>query len=297
MIIVPMCGGIGNQMFQYVFSIELEEYKTKIYTTDYLIKRENAHNGYELRNVFNIDLKTFFCIELFIRLIRKLRIFRNWYVVKIIFRILKLVRINICEEHEYFIFNATHLSQKFCINGLFGYWQSEYFFKQSIDKIRTVYSFNHSRLSKETKEALYRINQTQSVSIHIRRGDYLSKELKNTFGNVCTLNYYYSAMDLITEKVDNPFFFVFSDDIQWAKENITIPEVEFISWNKNEDSWQDMFLMSECKHNIIANSTFSWWGAWLNRNKDKIVIAPSGFLYLYDNDKNINTIPENWIKI
>jgi len=295
MIIIPISGGLGNQMFQYAFCIELEKYNSKIYTTDYLIKREYAHNGYELKAIFNIDLRTNFCVDLLIRLIRKLLIFKNWYIVKVIFRIMKLGKMNLFLEDEIYKLDISHVTKESQINVLWGYWQSEYFFKRSMDKIRTIYSFNHSLLSSETKEALGRIKHTQSISIHIRRGDYLFEEYKDSFGSVCSIKYYNSAIELITGKIKNPFFFVFSDDIQWAKENINIPNVEFISWNKKENSWQDMFLMSECKHNIIANSSFSWWCAWLNRNIDKIVIAPVGYLYAYD--KNICTIPANWISI
>jgi hypothetical protein len=295
MIIVPLCGGLGNQMFQYAFSMELEKYRSRIYTTDYFIKRENAHNGYELKAVFNIDLKSDRYIDLLIRFIRKLRIFKNWHIVKVFFFLMKFGKINLYEESEFFQLDPTRLSKESQINVLTGYWQSEYFFIESMDKVRAVFSFNYPLLSTKTKEALFRIKQTQSVSIHIRRGDFLSEKNRNTVGSICKLNYYKSAIDLITDKTDYPFFFIFSDDILWAIENFTIPNVEFISWNKKEDSWQDMFLMSECKHNIIANSTFSWWGAWLNRNMEKIVIAPSGFTYFYDNNKNIKTIPEDWI--
>ena len=293
--IVTISGGLGNQMFQYAFCTELEQYSSKIYTTDYLIKRENAHNGYELKNVFNIDLRTKWGVNLLIRLIRKLLLFRNTYIAKTVFRLLKFVRINLILEDENFKLDIANITKKHRINILWGYWQSEYFFKNSIDKIRRLYCFNHSLLSLKTREVLCRIKDTQSVSIHIRRGDYLLDEYKDTLGSVCTLKYYHLAIDYINAKIENPFFFVFSNDIEWAKENIVMPNVEFIFWNKNKDSWQDMFLMSECKHNIIANSTFSWWGAWLNRNRHKMVIAPAGYLYPYKT--NLQTIPSDWIRI
>ena len=295
MIIIPISGGLGNQLFQYAFCIELGNYISKIYTTDYFIKRDYAHNGYELKDVFNIHLRTNFCIDLLMRLIRKMLIFKHWYIVKIMFFLLKLTGVHFYEENESFKLDFTVFAKRGRINILLGYWQSEYFFEKSMDKVRTVFCFNPTLLSLKSKEALYRITHSQSVSIHIRRGDYLNEKHKNTTGSVCTLKYYNLAIDLITDKVVNPFFYVFSDDIQWCKENINIPNVEFISWNNKEDSWQDMFLMSACQHNIIANSSFSWWGAWLNRNKDKIVIAPAGYIYLYN--KNIHTVPSNWIKL
>ena len=295
MIIVPISGGLGNQMFQYAFSIELGRVRRKIYTTDYLIKRDYAHNGYELKTIFNLDLKTNIYIDMLIRLIRKLLIFRKWHIVKVAFRLMELCGVDLYEEKECSGLDLTYLTNGHRTKVLLGYWQSEYFFKNSMDKIQTMYRFNHSLLSIKTKEVLYKITHTQSVAIHIRRGDYLSEANKGGIGSVCTLKYYNRAINLITDKIVDPFFYVFSDDIQWARENIRIPNMEFISWNKKEDSWQDMFLMSECKHNIIANSTFSWWGAWLNRNINKIVVAPSGFLY--PDDGGVNIYPSNWIKL
>ena len=92
----------------------------------------------------------------------------------------------------------------------------------------------------------------------------------------------------------NITFFVFSDDIEWVKNNLCLSNCEYVECNVGINSWQDMFLMSQCKHNIIANSSFSWWGAWLNRNTNKIVITPSRFINL---EENSDIIPDTWIRI
>ncbi len=130
------------------------------------------------------------------------------------------------------------------------------------------------------------------MSIHIRRGDFLNNERHNTDKN----SYYKEAIELIENKVENPVFFVFSDDMDWVKTNLNAKhETNFIDFNDALTNFEDMKLMSACKHNIIANSSFSWWAAWLNRNENKIVIAPKKWL---NDDSNTNDIiPETWIKI
>ncbi|MDR0428165.1 MAG: alpha-1,2-fucosyltransferase, partial [Dysgonamonadaceae bacterium] len=149
-------------------------------------------------------------------------------------------------------------------------------------------------LSSKSKELYDIIKEENSISIHIRRGDYLSSSNINYVGNICNITYYIEAIKKIEQMVENPVFFIFSNDIKWAQENLQLANVHYIDWNKKEDSWQDMFLMSKCKHNIIANSTFSWWRAWLNQYVEKIIISPDLF---YNGEKATDLIPESWIKI
>ena len=114
------------------------------------------------------------------------------------------------------------------------------------------------------------------------------------YGGICTEMYYAKAITYICNKIDQPSFFVFSNEIDWVKNNVDIPNPTYIDFNNGADSWQDMFLMSQCKHNIIANSSFSWWGAWLNSGQEKLVIAPKKWF----NNHEINDIVcESWIKI
>lgn len=121
-----------------------------------------------------------------------------------------------------------------------------------------------------------KIEETNSISLHIRRGDYLGHTL---FGGICGEEYYQNAIGIILNKVKNPVFFIFSNDIEWCKKNLNIDYPSYyIDWNKGEESFRDMQLMSLCKHNIIPNSSFSWWGAWLNKNNNKIVIAPKNWI-------------------
>jgi hypothetical protein len=138
------------------------------------------------------------------------------------------------------------------------------------------------------------IESCLSVSIHVRRGDYVGSE----YFDICGREYYLKAVSFITEKISinhKPTFFVFSDDIAWCKNIFLGDNFNFIDNNKAQYSYKDMQLMSLCKHNIIPNSSFGWWGAWLNRNNQKIVIAPQKWFGTYDCETDI--IPDSWLKI
>lgn len=179
-------------------------------------------------------------------------------------------------------------------NFFLGYWQTEKYFCHIEKEIQATFEFKRELLSPETARFLRRIIETNSVSIHIRRGDYLSEINQGLYGGICTEMYYAKAITYICNKIDQPSFFVFSNEIDWVKNNVDIPNPTYIDFNNGADSWQDMFLMSQCKHNIIANSSFSWWGAWLNRNTNKIVITPSRFINL---EEDSDIIPDTWIRI
>lgn len=132
---------------------------------------------------------------------------------------------------------------------------------------------------------------TDSVSLHVRRSDYIG----SYFAGICTLEYYAKTVEYMRKHIQKSIFFVFSDDIPWCKEHLNLADnVYFIDWNKGKDSYKDLILMSNCKHNIIANSSFSWWGARLNNNPTKIVIAPHKW---HQNLDYKDIIPSDWIKI
>ncbi|WP_291255425.1 alpha-1,2-fucosyltransferase [Fusobacterium sp.] len=181
------------------------------------------------------------------------------------------------------------------------------------NKIFECFEFPELKDEKNKKIAKL-IEKTNSVSIHIRRGDYLNHPI---FGNICTLEYYKKAIEEIKQRVEEPVFYIFSNDIEWCKNNFGFLENSYyINWNcKKEDNYKDMQLMSLCKNNILANSSFSWWSALLNKNKEKIVIVPEKWINEHRNQKLLwinkirykifgerrnayeNMIPEKWIKI
>lgn len=177
-----------------------------------------------------------------------------------------------------------------------GYWQTEKYFKNIESTIRADFSFVLPQ-SKKDVEILARIHECNSVSIHIRRADYVTDANANKAHGTCPIEYYNKAASIIAGKVADPHFFVFSDDHGWAKENIKInyPTV-YVNHNNSDTNYQDLRLMASCKHNIIANSSFSWWGAWLNENPNKIVITPQRWFADTNRDTS-DLIPSTWTRI
>ena len=176
-----------------------------------------------------------------------------------------------------------------------GYFQSFKYFELIADQIRNELSpvTDYGKLDLEVKS---KIESVESVSIHVRRGDYVtSKASMKTLG-VCDLDYYDRAINEIVRRLGDPHFFIFSDDPEWSKENLKVPgSVTYVSHNSGPTAFQDIRLMSICNHHIIANSTFSWWGAWLNSSKEKIVITPKKW---FSNGMSSKTlIPENWLQV
>jgi hypothetical protein len=297
--IITLSGGLGNQMFQYAFFLARKEYNKDVVLTDYLFcfGPDAPHNGYELTRLFHVAVCKNTGIRNLIRLIRKLLIFRNKKgfrsISSFLLWALKKMNIHIITEEskESLHHGAMQKQPGVCI--YMGHWQKEAYFLFIKQKVSDAFSFEKLAKSPGTREIRATIKKTASVSIHIRRGDFLLEEEK--FGNICTHQYYERAIAEIERRVESPVFFVFSDDMQWVRENLRIPHpCHYIDWNQGRDSWQDMYLMSECRHHIIANSTFSWWGAWLDQSPQKIVITPGRFL---NNTDTSGLIPDNWITV
>jgi hypothetical protein len=177
-----------------------------------------------------------------------------------------------------------------------GYFQKETYFNNYAHEIHKAFVFK-KELTGVNVSIKNDILNSNSVSLHVRRGDYVTSEKTGIYHGVCSLEYYTSAIQTLTKLYNDLHFFVFSDDIEWCKTHLNIPgEVFFVSNNNGPNSYLDMELMSLCNHNIIANSSFSWWGAWLNNSKNKVVIAPKKWFA----DSSINTdnlYPKNWLVI
>jgi hypothetical protein len=188
-------------------------------------------------------------------------------------------------------YKKTHILEKdYAFNSLIfdmddvyleGYWQSEKYFGNIECQIRNLYIFPEIT-DKSNLDLADKIKSCNSVSLHIRRGDYLSEKNAPMHGNICTKVYYDNAIKYISKNIDNPKFFIFTDDTEWARQQYKGEEYTIVDQNHADNSFRDMQLMSLCKHNIIANSSFSWWGAWLNPNQEKMVIAPPKWFNLAD---------------
>ena len=178
-----------------------------------------------------------------------------------------------------------------------GYWQSEKYFQSISEEIKTLYTLEIPENDPNYKWVQLINSQSNAVCIHVRRGDMVNNPEVAEMHGSCNIDYYNQAMSYIESKVEQPTYFVFSDDIEWCKENLNSKfPIEFVTGNEGERAHWKIQLMRHCKHNIIANSTFSWWGAWLNNNPNKIVVAPlKWFNKIEANTQDL--IPENWKRI
>ena len=294
MIIVKLIGGLGNQMFQYAAGRYLAElHKTELLMdTGYLEKDPNgAYTKRKLElDVFNIDLKIATKDD-----IQKFKIESSNKYSRTIQRKLPILFTNLYVAESGSAYHKEFLSYP-KNTYLDGFWQSEYYFKE-IESILVNDFVLKDPLNKDNKDWLKKIENCESVSLHIRRGDYISNAASQSHHGSCDIEYYKKAVEFIKEKHKTIEIFVFSDDLEWCKENLNIREtLHFVDANQKQNRHLDMFLMSHCKHNVIANSSFSWWAAWLNRNQQKIVVAPLKWF----NDPAIKThdlIPKEWIRI
>lgn len=272
MIISNLTGGLGNQMFQYAFGRYLAiKNKTdlKLHFTNALFNTQYSYGLY----VFNIEAEIASDEDL-----RKMNVVQNRTINRLLYLFDERFNIQfnkriITQKYPY-IFDYQYLSAK---NDSYvqGNWVDERYFKEIENIIRNEFTVK-KKLDEKNQEILKHIQETHSVSIHVRRGDYITNKTNaKTFGFI-GLDYYINAIKKIKKIVSNPVFFIFSDDIFWCKKNLNslVNNVYYIDHNKDKNSYKDLLLMSACKHNIIANSTFSWWGGWLNKNSNKIIIKP-----------------------
>ena len=177
-----------------------------------------------------------------------------------------------------------------------GFFQNEKYFINVREQLLKDFELTED-LNRQNLEMLEKIKNTESVSVHFRRGDYTKTRLASVFG-CCGENYYKNAIKIVAEKLSNkPTLFIFSDDIEWVKNNIKFDyETVFVDINSGKQGYFDLVLMKNCKHNIIANSSFSWWGAWLNENPNKIVVAPEPWICTRTVDNDFENVPDSWIK-
>ncbi len=284
MVIVSVHGGLGNQMFQYAFYRNLVQRgrKVKIDIRSSWTKGGVLHNRYELNKIFllKVDVAT---------MEDRLHYLNNNLVSKLKrkFSHVKTEYYSSDNEEPISFYKKYFYMENIYI---YAFYQSEKYFENIKEIIQRDYTFDP--VAVQNTSFFEQIKNTNSISIHIRRGDYLNN---SSVEDICTMSYYKNAIQEICKRITCPTFFIFSNDIPWCKENLPLENAVFVTGNTGRDSYKDMQLMSYCRHNIIANSTFSWWGAWLNSNPNKIVIAPDRWFNGVDGTKDI--IPEGWIKV
>jgi hypothetical protein len=290
-------GGLGNQMFQYATGRYLSiKTGSELFLDTHWFSKEKEPNGdiereFEL-NHFNIQAK--------IAIQEEVSKIRNPHgKLSEIFRKFEKKFLN----RHYLDYHPTLLkkyAQKLIAHKnvyLNGFFQSEKNFAEIRDILLREFTLKPEFQSELFKQITREISeQKNSVSIHIRRGDYIKNNNTNKYHGVCSLSYYEKAIELISDEIIEPKFYIFSDDPEWAKENLKIKQNYEIISGRKLSMQEEMILMSNCKHNIIANSTFSWWGAWLNQNSGKIVIAPTPWVDKQPNPHK-NILPETWLQI
>lgn len=263
MVIIRVCGGLGNQLFQFALYKKLcllgkDVYLDKIlywskrrekrpYCLDMLNNNIRYCSNKQRKNLSNNDSNRI-----------------SWYFQK---------RKGLKESHYYEKKASAFEKEIFDFDDAYldGYWQNERYFADIRDTLLKELHFN---VSKDAVALLKEIQSCNAVSIHVRRGDYLKDSRRCE--DICALEYYRRAMNFVEEKVMVDQYYIFSDDIEWCKEQFkNDSRYVFIDPRSEKEASTDMKLMSSCKHNIIANSSFSWWAAWLNENPQKIVVAPS----------------------
>ncbi len=264
--IVNFKSGLGNQIFYYLLCLYLQEKHPKeriygFYNPKWLVK----HSGIEIDYAFDVERppQTFWS-----------KMVTN--IARIGCHFFKKLRVTDDTFNE----NAIYFD---------GWWQDKKFFLDNVKRIK----FRERPLSEKNQEILNMMADSQSVAIHIRRGDYLEPKNIQEYGGICTLDYYNNAIRIVNNQFDSPRYFVFSNDIEWVKENMDIPNPVYVNNNTGIDSYMDMYLMSHCKANILANSSFSYWGAMLNKNSNHIVVYPKKWV----NSHTPDIFPTDWTGI
>ena len=296
--IVNIAGGLGNQMFQYAFALMLkkhfpeEEVLVDIHHYNSLMFKKfgsvNLHNGYEIDTLFenaNLPIASR-------RQLRQLSRYIPNYVLSRIARKLLPLRPTefVADYSQNFAYDKRVLREGDTYYE--GYWQCADYYKDMKEQLRKV--FAPPAPNRYNQEIIQRIEGSDSIGIHVRRGDY-----KNApeFNGICTPEYYQKAIQLALSDGQSHVFYVFSNDPEWCKANmpalIGSHDLVIVDQNKGKESCWDMFLMTHCRQLIIANSTFSWWGGFLN-GQAKAVYAPEPWVW---RDCKIDILPQEWTKV
>lgn len=274
--LIKMTGGLGNQMFIYALYLRMRRDfpNTRIDLSD--MQHYHAHHGYEMHRVFALP-KTEFCTTQWVKKVMEFLFFKT-----------------ILERHQKGSLKAYREPHLWPLLYFKGFYQREAYFEDFKPEIRQAFTFNAELFSEPTRQLAQEMQQGVSISLHVRRGDYLLPQFFENMGCICTADYYQRAVDFMHQRFPEARFFVFSDDIEWVKTSLRLPNAAYVEHNTGADSWQDMYLMTQCTHNIIANSSFSWWGAWLNAHENKVVCCPSIWT---KSEGNSNICPETWQRI
>lgn len=287
MIIVNLKGGLGNQMFQYALGRTLALKNNDVLKLD----TESLSQAKELGNIYRpFDLEVF-TIEKNIASPEEIALLK--YPHGVFSKLTDQFKRKVLRQSNV-VFNkkVTTLTGDQYLDG---YWQSPRYFESIRPTLLADFTLREA-LSSSGQARQEQIKNTNSVSIHVRRGDYIQNPRVLRENGICSVSYYTGAIALIEETQKEVTYFIFSDDIAWVKENLPLSNamVVYVE-DKTLTAPQELYLMSQCKHNIIANSSFSWWAAWLNQNERKVIVAPTPWFDTVTFDKNL--IPASWTQL
>lgn len=290
MIICNVLGGLGNQMFQFAAGRALALDRGADLRLDI-----SDFKGYQLHQGF--QLKQAFCGPFHVASESDVQAVLGWQRSRRAQQIFShpamapMRKTGLVVEPHFQYWQGIHGTPARCY--LKGYWQSEKYFQTHAQTLRADFCFR-SPLSGRSAVLADKIRQCNAVSLHVRRGDYVLNRVTAATHGLCPPDYYQAAARHICSRVDNPVFFVFSDDMPWVRQHLALP-VPMEYADHNQQAYDDMHLMSLCKHHVIANSSFSWWGAWLNPNPDKIVVAPRQWFAVTRNTQDL--LPAAWVAL
>jgi len=284
MIISKVIGGLGNQLFQYAAARCLAQVRKTEVKLDL-----TGFQDYQLRN-FDLNALN---INVVIARNQEIDALKAKGTLQRLQSYLTPYNRRKFYKQPYFHFDP-HFYRLGSQVYLQGYFQSERYFQPIQPIIRQEFSFKEE-IIKEVKTYGKYLTTQRSVAIHIRRGDYKNEEALRVHG-IVPISYYQQAIAFLEQNVSNPQYFIFSDDINWVKEKLPLENATIVSGHYSKTHFEDLYLMSQCQHNIIANSSFSWWGAWLNTNPGKIVIAPKQWFNEGPKDTQ-DLFPASWITL
>lgn len=281
--VVMIFNGLGNQMSQYAFYLAKKHLNPEV---KYCCL-DNDHNGYELDRLFGIRKKSKY--QSFHKKLKLIGESRRNKFARAIRKFLNWFGINFIIEQQDYKYQSKLLESQSGNNIYIGGWHNFRYFDYIRAEIIQTFTFNNRLLNKHSVRILEEIRSKNSVAIHIRRGDYLKAE-NSGFADICTEQYYKTAIAKTLNMINAPHFFIFSNDPQWVAEHYKLQSFTIVDCNSGVDSWMDMYLMSQCKGLIIANSTFSWWAAYLSNAN--FIIRPPKF---NQNPSSAEIYPTNWV--
>lgn len=293
MIISQIIGGLGNQMFQYAAGRALSfKRHTRLKLDVSAFGNYRLHHGFTLTQAF--DAPCDIASDSDVREVLGCRANRLIRAALQRFPGIHLGAKRFMREPHVHYWSGFDNAPDDCY--LSGYWQSERYFYEFAEAIRSDFSFRPA-VDPVNIQLIREISELPAVSLHVRRGDYVSNPKAAQVHGTCGVEYYARAIDYIAARVSNIHLFIFSDDLEWAVRNLPLESWPYtcVGNNTGQESWRDMHLMSLCRHNITANSSFSWWGAWLNSNPEKIVVAPSRWFASRHDASDV--IPSTWIRL